>query len=94
MSFAVHKLTNVSSNAGKVNCEGLVHLLKYIRDNTNLVFNHYVDTEDAFLSDLMIQANINTKNQLMAFSDYIWKDCPDTGRITGAYIIFYQCVAN
>ena len=26
----------------------------------------------------------------MAFSDYIWKDCPDTGRSTGAYIIFNE----
>ena len=26
----------------------------------------------------------------MDFSDSGWKDCPDTGRSTGAYIIFYQ----
>ena len=26
----------------------------------------------------------------MDFSDYSWKDCPDTGIITGAYIMFYQ----
>ena len=26
----------------------------------------------------------------MAFSDYSWQDCPDTGRSTGAYIIFDQ----
>ena len=26
----------------------------------------------------------------MAFSDYSWQDFPDTGRSTGAYIIFYQ----
>ena len=26
----------------------------------------------------------------MAYSDYIWKDCPDTGRSTGACIILYQ----
>ena len=26
----------------------------------------------------------------MAFSDSSWQDCPDTGRRTGAYIIFYQ----
>ena len=26
----------------------------------------------------------------MAFSDYSWQDCPDTGRSIGAYIIFYQ----
>ena len=24
------------------------------------------------------------------FSDSSWQDCPDTGRSTGAYIIFYQ----
>ena len=26
----------------------------------------------------------------MAFSDSSWQDCPDTGRSTGIYIIFYQ----
>ena len=26
----------------------------------------------------------------MAFSDSIWQYCPETGRSTGAYIIFYQ----
>ena len=26
----------------------------------------------------------------MDFSDHSWQDCPDTGRSTGAYIIFYQ----
>ena len=36
------------------------------------------------------KANIKTENQLMSFSDSSWKDCPDTGKSTGAYIIFYQ----
>ena len=26
----------------------------------------------------------------MNFSDSRWQDCPDTGRSTGSYIIFYQ----
>ena len=26
----------------------------------------------------------------MAFSDTSWQDCPDTGRSTWAYMIFYQ----
>ena len=26
----------------------------------------------------------------MDFSDSSWQDCPDTGIITGAYVIFYQ----
>ena len=27
---------------------------------------------------------------MVAFSDSSWKNCPDTGRSTGVYIIFYQ----
>ena len=46
---------------------------------------------DAPVSDLLRQASIKTENQLVAFSDFSWQDCPDTGRSTGAYILFYQC---
>ena len=45
---------------------------------------------DAPLSDLLRQARIKTETQFMDFSDYSWKYFPDTGRSTGAYIIFYQ----
>ena len=33
LSFAVHKLSKFSDNPGKVHFEGLVHLLRNIRDN-------------------------------------------------------------
>ena len=46
--------------------------------------------KDAPLSDLLRQSSIKTENQFMDFSDSSCKYCPDTGRITGAYIIFYQ----
>ena len=36
LSFAVHKLAKFSANTVKVNFEGLVHLLRYIRDNKTL----------------------------------------------------------
>ena len=68
----------------------MVHLLRYIRDNQNLGLKYYADIKDSHLSDLLIQANSNTDNQLMAFSNYSCRDCPDTGRSTGAYMIFYQ----
>ena len=51
---------------------------------------YYADLNDAPVTDLLRQANIKTKNHLMDFSDYSCQDCPDTGRSTGAYIIFYQ----
>ena len=46
--------------------------------------------KDTPLSDLLRQASIKTENQFMNLSGYIWNDCPETGRSTGAYIIFYQ----
>ena len=45
---------------------------------------------DAPVTDLLRQASIKTENHLMNFSDSGWKYFPDTGRSTGAYIIFYQ----
>ena len=55
-----------------------------------LGLKYYYDMKYAPLSDLLRQASINTDNQLMALYDYSWQDCPDTGRITGEYIMFYQ----
>ena len=51
---------------------------------------YYADLNDAPVTDLLRQSNIKTKNHLMDFSDSSWQDCPDTGRGTGEYNIFYQ----
>ena len=90
LSFAVHKLAKFSANPGKVHFEGLVLLLRYIRDNKTLGLKYYADLNDAPVTDLLRQANIKINNSLMAFSDSSWQDCPDTGRSTGSYIIYYQ----
>ena len=67
--------------------EGLIHLLRYIRDNKNLDLKYYADLNDAPVTDLLRQASNKTKNHLMNFSDSSWQDRPDTGRSTVAYII-------
>ena len=64
--------------------------MRYIRDNNTLGINYYDYLKDAPLSDLLRQYNIKNDNLLMAFYDSSWQDCQDTGRRTGAYIIFYQ----
>ena len=51
---------------------------------------YYADMNDAPVTHLLIQDNIKTENHLMAFYDSSQKDCPDTVRSTGAYMIFYQ----
>ena len=86
----MNKLAKCSSKPGKVHFEGLAHLLIYIMDNNTLGLKCYADVKYAHVSDLLRQAGIKTENQLMSLSDSIWQDCPDTGRSSGAYIIFYQ----
>ena len=90
LSFAVHKLEKFSENPVKVHFEGLIHILRYIRYNKTLGLNYYTYMNDAPVTDLLRQASIKTENHLIAFSGYSWQDCPDIGRSTGAYIIFYQ----
>ena len=57
LSFSVHKLAKFSANPGKVHFEGLVHLLKYIRDNKTLGLKYYVYLNDAPVTDIFRQAN-------------------------------------
>ena len=43
------------------------------------------------VSDLLRQASIKTENQFMDTPDSSWQDFPYIGKITGEYIILYQC---
>ena len=69
--FAVYKLAKFSSNTGKVKFEVLVHLLRYIRDNNNLVLKYYAKIEDNPLYELMRHDIIKSENQLVVFYDCI-----------------------
>ena len=89
-SFEIHTSEKFPSNNGKVNFEGLVHLLKYIRDSKNPGLKYYAIIEDSPISELYRQARIKNENQLMVYSDYIWKYCTDTGIRTGSYVAFSQ----
>ena len=81
LNFSVHKLAKFSGNPGKVHFDGLIHLLRYIRDNKTLGLKYYADLNDAPVTDHMRQANIKTKNHLIFFYDSSWQDCPDSGKI-------------
>ena len=67
MSFAVQILSKVSANSGKLHFEGLIHILRYIRDNKTLGLKYYADMNDAPVTDLFRQASITNENHLMYF---------------------------
>ena len=60
-SFAVHKLAKFSVNPGKVHFEGLINLLRYIKNSKNLGLKYYADLNDAPVTDLLIKASIKIK---------------------------------
>ena len=68
----------------------MIHILRFIRDNNTFGLKYYEDINDAPVTDLLRQASTKIENHLMAFYDSSWQDFPETGRSTGAYIIFYQ----
>ena len=53
LGFAVQKLEKFSENPGIVHFEGLIHLLRYIRDNTTLGLKYYADLNDAPVTDYL-----------------------------------------
>ena len=61
LSFAVHKLAKFSVNSCKVQFEGLLHILRYIRDNKTLGLKYYADMNDALVTDLLRQASIKPR---------------------------------
>ena len=67
LSFSVHKLANFSSNPGKVHFEGLLHILRYIRDNKTLGLKFHADMNDAPVSEILRQASIKAENQFLDF---------------------------
>ena len=86
----MQKLETFSSNPGKLHFGGLVHILRYIRENMNLGLNYYADMNDALVSDLLRKASIKNENKLMNFSDSSWQYFKYTIRSKGSYIILYQ----
>ena len=53
-----------------------------------MVLRYYARIEYAPLPELLIQSSIKNDKKSMVLSDSRWKDCPDTSRSTGAYIVF------
>ena len=90
LCFALYRLAEDFSNPGNVKFEGLVHLVRFIRDNKNLGFKYYAWIEDAPLSENFIQAIIKSDKQLMFFRIIGGRTVHILTESTGSYIVLYQ----
>ncbi|MGH7954439.1 MAG: reverse transcriptase domain-containing protein [Gloeomargaritales cyanobacterium] len=88
--FAVMKLVKFNNQPGKLHFKALIHLLGYLRDNADFGIKYFSNLQDAPVTKLLQDNNITPRRDLFSFSDSSWQDCPDTGRSTGSYLVFYQ----
>eukprot|EP00957_Ditylum_brightwellii_P146797 11175541-Ditylum_brightwellii.AAC.1 len=86
--FITCKLAKTCSNPGMKDFEALIWLFGYLRREWNLEFFY----SDASKSPAYKIANTHKiePSDILVFINASWQDCPDTGRSTTGYCIFYQ----
>jgi hypothetical protein len=75
---------------GKMHYEGLIHLLRYLRDNNNYGVRFFSDYLTSPLFKHLTSHNMPTDQHLVVMSDSSWNDDVDSGRSTGCFLIFYM----
>jgi hypothetical protein len=88
--YAVNKLAKFTRKPGKVHFEALLHLLRYLRDNSLYGVRFYSNLSDAPIYQMLLSQNIEERHSFFGFTDSSWNDDPDHGRSTGCFIITYM----
>jgi hypothetical protein len=68
----------------------LTWLLGYLRKRPDYAIKFYSNADTSPVNKLLAEKNIDDLSDIIAFSDASWQDCPDTGRSTVGYLVFYQ----
>jgi len=88
--YAVNKLAKFTRKPGKLHFEAIVHLLRYLRDNSLYGVRFYSNIADAPIYQMLLNQKIEEKHPFFWFTDSSWNDDPDHGRSTGCFIITYM----
>ncbi len=83
------KLAKACLAPGIKDFDALFWLLGYLRKYPAYGIRFYPNADKSPINELLRTHEIET-NDIMAFSDASWQDCPDTGRSTIGYITVYQ----
>jgi transposase InsO family protein len=93
ISHAVNKMAKYTRRPGKNHFMALVHVLRYLRDNSHVGITFYSDLERSPIHNLLLKSASTAelgKEMFFTFSDSSWNDDVDTGRSTGCYLIVYM----
>jgi len=88
--YAVNKLAKLTRKPGKTHFEALIHLLRYLCDNTLCGVRFYCKISDSPIYQMLLRQNIQEKHLLFGFTNSSWNDDQDSGRSRGCFIITYM----
>jgi hypothetical protein len=91
VQFAIRKLAKAMSSPGRPHFVAVRHLLHHIRCYPDFGITFYHNPEESPLhKNVIVPLNLDPTPWLHVFSDASFQDCPDTGRSTCGFVIFYQ----
>jgi hypothetical protein len=86
----VNKLAKSSTRPGKNHSEAILHVLRYLRDNSFIGLKFYSNAMDALIIHMLINDKIQQDHPFFTFLDSSWNDDVDSGRSTGCFLVGYM----
>ena len=94
ITYAINKLAKYANNPGIAHYRELLHLIGFIKGNSNKGIKFYQDVHKTQLYLILNDNNIKvSKGSIITLTDSPWNDCVDIGRGTGGYITMIQAGA-
>ncbi len=90
VTFAVSKSAKFSKRPGKPHFEAMLHVVRYLCNNSFIGIMFYSNMMEAPITRMLIAENIQQDHPFFTFSDSLCNDDVDSGRSIGCLVVVYM----